>query len=290
MNVGRIGFAYNPTIEQAVELSERAAGWCRMRGVDQWAVAGGRDRGAVRAPRRDRRAGRARRRRHVPAGGPGRDRRRRADPGHQPRARSGFLSKAETDELEAVLEKLQRRRLRRPPADGPRRVDPAGRPARAADVHRPQRHRHRPRLAGARGPDVDVSIDESHLATFIADGLVVSSPTGSTGYSFSAGGPILDPQQPQPRRHADRRLPVGDPVGRRVAAPGRALPGRSTPHEALVSIDGREDHRIEVGDVVEVRALERPIRFVEPAGTHAVLGPAADEGPAAAVVTGGGGR
>jgi NAD kinase len=38
-------------------------------------------------------------------------------------------------------------------------------------------------------------------------------------------------------------------------------------HEALVSIDGREDHRIEVGDVVEVRALERPIRFVEPAGS-----------------------
>ena len=33
-----------------------------------------------------------------------------------------------------------------------------------------------------------------------------------------------------------------------------------------MSIDGREDHRIEVGDVVEVRALERPIRFVEPDG------------------------
>ena len=37
-------------------------------------------------------------------------------------------------------------------------------------------------------------------------------------------------------------------------------------HEALVSIDGREDRRIDVGDVVEVRALERPMRFVEPAG------------------------
>ena len=37
-------------------------------------------------------------------------------------------------------------------------------------------------------------------------------------------------------------------------------------HEALISIDGREDHRIEVGDVVEVRALDRPIRFVEPEG------------------------
>ena len=37
-------------------------------------------------------------------------------------------------------------------------------------------------------------------------------------------------------------------------------------HEALVSIDGREDLPLAVGDVVEVRALERPIRFVEPEG------------------------
>ena len=36
--------------------------------------------------------------------------------------------------------------------------------------------------------------------------------------------------------------------------------------EALVSIDGREDLPIAVGDVVEVRAIDRPIRFVEPEG------------------------
>jgi NAD kinase len=39
-------------------------------------------------------------------------------------------------------------------------------------------------------------------------------------------------------------------------------------HEALVSIDGREDRRLEVGDVVEVRAFGRPIRFVEPHGAQ----------------------
>ena len=113
---------------------------------------------------------------------------------------------------------------------------------------------------------MSVSIDESHLATFIADGLVVSSPTGSTGYSFSAGGPILDPQS--------RNLVVTPIAGYLSAIRSIVV----SPHqvvrcqvleadEALVSIDGREDHRIEVGDVVEVRALERPIRFVEPAGT-----------------------
>jgi NAD kinase len=38
-------------------------------------------------------------------------------------------------------------------------------------------------------------------------------------------------------------------------------------HEALVSVDGREDLPLAVGDLVEVRAVERPIRLVEPKGT-----------------------
>jgi NAD kinase len=38
-------------------------------------------------------------------------------------------------------------------------------------------------------------------------------------------------------------------------------------HEALVSVDGREDLPIAVGDVVEVRAVERPIRLLEPTGS-----------------------
>ncbi|HYX10635.1 MAG TPA: NAD(+)/NADH kinase, partial [Candidatus Acidoferrum sp.] len=37
MTIGRIGFAYNPTSEAAVELRERAEGWCRMHGIEHWA-------------------------------------------------------------------------------------------------------------------------------------------------------------------------------------------------------------------------------------------------------------
>jgi NAD+ kinase len=117
----------------------------------------------------------------------------------------------------------------------------------------------------ARVVRLDVSIDESHLATFVADGLVVASPTGSTGYSFSAGGPILEPHS--------RNLVVTPIAGYLsairsiVVSPRQVVRARVTDaHEALVSIDGREDRRIAVGDVVEVRAMERPMRFIEPAG------------------------
>ncbi|MBA2757520.1 MAG: NAD(+)/NADH kinase, partial [Chloroflexi bacterium] len=123
------------------------------------------------------------------------------------------------------------------------------------------------RGALARVCRLDVSIDGTHLATFIADGLVVASPTGSTGYSFSAGGPILDP--------VSRNLVV-TPIAAYLSAirsvvvsPLQVVRCRVVDaNEALVSIDGRVDLPIAVGDVVEVHAVERPIRLIEPEGAQ----------------------
>jgi NAD+ kinase len=269
MTIARIGFAYNPTFEAAIELSARAAGWCRVRGIDEWQAPSGETEALVRElPSTDAlvvlggdgtflRAARAVSEVDVPLIGIN-------------LGKVGFLSKAEAGELEAVLGQI---------VDGDYRIDerlaiegrvlPGGRASGSAAT---TRHFALNDIVIARGSlarvcRLDVEIDDSHLATFIADGLIVASPTGSTGYSFSAGGPILDP--------VSRNIVV-TPIAAYLSAirsvvvsPQQTV--RCTvidAHEALVSIDGREDLRVAVGDVIEVRAVDRPIRLIEPRGAQ----------------------
>jgi NAD+ kinase len=262
--VGRIGFAFNPTIEAAGVLRERAEEWCRVRDIASWSgpsgdlptllrelattdllvVLGG-DGTFLRAARAVAEV-------DVPLLGVN-------------LGKIGFLSKIEADELESTLAQVatgqftldERMALRG-------RVLRAGREGAGADFFALND------VVVARGSlarvvRLDVAIGASHLATFIADGLIVASPTGSTGYSFSAGGPILDP--------LSRNLIVTPIAGYLSAIRSVVVSPRQTvrarvvdAHEALVSIDGREDFPLVVGDVVEVSARERPIRFVEPSG------------------------
>ena len=266
MTIGRIGFAYNPTSEAAVELRERAEGWCRMHGIEHWAaqaqdfelliaelattdvllVLGG-DGTLLRAARAVIQV-------DVPFLGVN-------------LGKIGFLSKVEASELEPVLGKL---------ATGDYTIDPrmalearilkGGREDDAA-VHHALNDIVIARGALARVTRLDVAIGPTHVATFIADGLVVSSPTGSTGYSFSAGGPIVAP---------DSRNLIVTPIAAYlstvrsvVVGPDQVIRCRIVDAtEAIVSIDGREDLPAAVGDVVEVRALARPVRLVAPSGSQ----------------------
>ncbi len=266
MTVRRIGFAYNPTIEATVELAARASGWCRRRGIDEWrAQAGDSEALAAELPTTDAlvvlggdgtflRAARAVAEVDVPLLGIN-------------LGKVGFLSKAEASDLEPVLEKI---------SAGDFTIDARlaieGRILRQGVGDDAARHVALNDIVIARGAlarvcRLDVSIDDSHLATFIADGLVVASPTGSTGYSFSAGGPILDPES--------RNLVV-TPIAAYLSAirsvvvsPQQVVRCRVVDAvEALVSVDGREDLPIAVGDVVEVRAMDRPIRLIEPKGAQ----------------------
>jgi NAD+ kinase len=292
MTVARIGFAYNPTIEAAIELSSRAAGWCQVRGIGEWQLPSGDTEALVRElPTTDvlvvlggdgtfLRAAMAVTVVDVPLIGIN-------------LGKVGFLSKAEAGDMEDVLAaiaagdfSLEERmaiegrilrgggRTSRSPVGNP--APAPGTPALAVEAGSAGTPVERlvalndivvARGSLARVCRLDVAIDDSHLATFIADGLVVSSPTGSTGYSFSAGGPILDP--------GSRNLIV-TPIAAYLSAIRSVVVGptqvvRCTvvdAFEALVSVDGREDLSLAVGDTVEVRALDRPIRLVVPRGAQ----------------------
>jgi NAD+ kinase len=261
MSVGRIGFAYNPTSEAALELRDRADGWCHQHGLDHWAAQAG-DRAALVAqlPTTDA---------LVVLGGDGtflRAARAVADVDVPllgiNLGKVGFLSKVEAHELESVLDEVAAERFdieERMALRGT--VHPGGR-SRSAESFIALNDVVVARGALARVCHFDVSIGPSHLATFIADGLVVASPTGSTGYSFSAGGPIVDP--------TSRNLIVTPIAGYLsairsvVVGPGQVVRCRVLEaHEALMSVDGREDRPLAVGDVVTVEVFERSIRFIE---------------------------
>lgn len=258
----RLGFAFNPTSDAAVELRQRALAWCETRGVDAWSEPAS----DLEALRRQLASTNA----LIVLGGDGtflRAARAVAD-ADVPLlgvnlGKIGFLSKVEADQFEPVLEEV---------VAGSFSVDdrmalhglilPAGGRKGSRQVFALND------VVVARGSlarvvRMDVAIGPSHLATFVADGLIVASPTGSTGYSFSAGGPILDP--------VSRNLVVTPIAGYLSAIRSVVVSPLQTvrirvvdAYEALLSVDGGEDIQLHVGDVVEVAARERSIRFVEP--------------------------
>jgi NAD+ kinase len=260
----RIGLAYNPTIAAALQLRERATMWCRAHDVDSWwAAAGDYDRLIAELPTTDivlvlggdgtfLRAIRAVAEVDVPILGVN-------------LGKVGFLSKIEASELETVLEQVIHGEFSIDERMAARAaIHPGGREE-PSETHIALNDVVVARGALARVVRLDVAIGPSHVVTLIADGLVISTPTGSTGYSFSAGGPIVEP--------STRNLIV-TPIAAYLAAIRSVVVG---PHqtvrcrvvdatEALVSIDGREDRPLEVGDVVSVETIDRPIRFVEPLG------------------------
>jgi len=263
--VRRIGFAYNPTSDAAVELRERAVAWAGGHDVREWS-----------APAADREA----LHRELPGtdvlvvlGGDGTFLRaaHAVIEDDVPLlginvGKVGFLSKVEANEIEGVLGRLVAGQFEIEP-----RMALEGRILRGGSAPSGDRLLALNDVVVARGSlarvvRLDTSIDGTHLASFIADGLVVASPTGSTGYSFSAGGPILGPTA--------RNLVVTPIAGYLttirsvVVGPTAVVRCRVVDaHEALVSVDGREDIPLAVGDVVEVRAIERPVRLVEPEGS-----------------------
>jgi NAD+ kinase len=108
---------------------------------------------------------------------------------------------------------------------------------------------------------LDVVIDGSHLTNQRADGLIVATPTGSTAYSFSAGGPLLDP--------AMAALVVTPVAAHSLFDRSIVVPGDSVievtvtrDRQVRVNVDKEGLGSLREGDRVVIRAGQRPSRFV----------------------------
>ena len=108
---------------------------------------------------------------------------------------------------------------------------------------------------------MQVSVDHRFLATYVADGMIASTPTGSTAYSLAAGGPILPPELRNillvpiaPHLSIDRGIVLAE--GSSVAIEVH------TSHQAVLSIDGQLPIDLNDGDCVNIHASNHQLQFV----------------------------
>ena len=123
------------------------------------------------------------------------------------------------------------------------------------------------RGAGSPIIDLSVSVDGLFVTRVRADGLIVASPTGSTAYSLSCGGPILHPEADAVvltpiAPHTLTSRPVVFPATAEICI--QATVGKAG-DEVVASFDGQESVRLAHGDIVSVRAAAKRLRLVRSA-------------------------
>ena len=113
--------------------------------------------------------------------------------------------------------------------------------------------------------DFAVEIDGRFVFTLRADGLIVATPTGTTAYALSAGGPIIDPQVPAlalvpVAPHALTHRPIA------VAESSVIVIVISRGQGSAVNCDGQAHFPLAEGDRVTVRRADYTSRFLHPEG------------------------
>jgi NAD+ kinase len=104
-------------------------------------------------------------------------------------------------------------------------------------------------------------IDGDYLTTYAADGVIVSTPTGSTGYALAAGGPILPPEL---RNILVVPIAAHLSLDRAVVlSEGAAVDLEvSSDHQVILTVDGQFEVEVEDGDRVEVKTSPDSAHFV----------------------------
>lgn len=110
---------------------------------------------------------------------------------------------------------------------------------------------------------VNLFIDKEKVTTYNGDGLIVSTPVGSTAHSLSAGGPILSPEMEAfivtgICTHSLASRPLVVPTSVELA-----LEVAFAPIELAATFDGQVHLELQAGDVVTVRRAAHPLQLVE---------------------------
>jgi len=118
------------------------------------------------------------------------------------------------------------------------------------------------RIAFSRILRLRVNMNGRYVDSFPGDGIIVSTPTGSTAYSLSAGGPIVQPEM---------RLMVLTPICPHtlysrslIAAEDRVIHitmDDAGMNQAMLTVDGRKGLELVPGDLVEIRAATQDALF-----------------------------
>ena len=114
----------------------------------------------------------------------------------------------------------------------------------------------------ARMIDIETMVDGSYLTTYKSDGLIVCTPTGSTGYSLSAGGPVIYPDLALislapicPHTLSQRPIILNDKSVITLIL--------KTPEEDVhLTMDGQVGERLHAGDVVDVRKSAAALQLI----------------------------
>jgi len=110
---------------------------------------------------------------------------------------------------------------------------------------------------------IDCFIDDVLFSSFLGDGVIVATPTGSTAYSMSCGGPmvhpslqtiLLTPMNPRPLAFQPTLFPRGTVIKLKLAKDSRL--------SGMVSFDGHRSQNLSVGESLVVRGSDFPVMTV----------------------------
>jgi NAD+ kinase len=112
--------------------------------------------------------------------------------------------------------------------------------------------------------ELEARVDGQYVSRFRADGLIVSTPTGSTAYNISAGGPIIYPTMDAMIvtpicSHTLTNRPIVLPEGVTIE-----IVLRSAQDDVYVTVDGQVGLNLKMGDKLEVKRSRAAVRLVAP--------------------------